>query len=243
MFSPTTRTTALASLLLLPLAAACGEGDTQSPEGQGTLEIYVYGEEFIEEGIPADAMSDGWAISFDGFAVEVTSVTVGQSEFSDATSIEIAPATGGEGHLLTDMQLPAGDYESADYALGTVRAVGSAQRGAVTKSFDWTFEVPTTYAECHTTFTIQDGQTSRMELTIHADHLFYDSLVSEDPALVFNQLAAADVDEDGNISKEELEDAPVGFLDVGNEEITDLWSWLEAQVATLGHIDGEGHCH
>ncbi|RDV36458.1 hypothetical protein DV096_18565 [Bradymonadaceae bacterium TMQ3] len=243
MFSPTTRTTALASLLLLPLAGACGESDAQSPDGQGMLNIFVYGEDFVEEGIPADAMSDGWAIAFDRFQVEVTSVTVGAANFSDVTTIEIAPPTGGEGHQLGELSVDAGTYESVDYALGTIRVGGSAEKEGVTKTFDWTFEVPTTYGECHTTVTVAADQASRLELTIHADHLFYDSLVSEDPALVFDPLAAADTNEDGNISKEELEAALVGTLDVGNEEIADLWSWLEAQVATLGHIDGEGHCH
>lgn len=244
MFSPTTRTAALASLLLLPLAGSCGESDAQTPDGQGMLNVFVYGEAFVEEGIPADAMSDGWAIDFEGFAVEVTSVTVGEAAFSDATTIQIAPPTEGEGHHLAELPLDAGTYESVDYALGTIRVVGSAEKEGVTKTFDWTFEVPTTYAECHTTVTVEADQSSRLELTIHADHLFYDSLVSEDPALVFAPLAAADGDdENDDISREELEATPVGALDVGNEAIENLWEWLEAQVATLGHIDGEGHCH
>jgi len=235
---------ALASLLLLPFAAACGDADAQSPDGQGTLNIYVYGEEFVEEGIPAEAMSDGWAIDFEGFSVEVTSVSVGDAEFSEATTIEISQPSEGQGHHLGELTLDAGEYESASYALGTIRVVGSAEKEGVIKTFDWTFEVPTPYAGCHTSFTIEADQASSLELTIHADHLFYDSLVSEDPALVFDALAAADTDdENDNISREELEAASVGTLDVGNAEVDNLWEWLEAQVATLGHIDGEGHCH
>src|SRR5690554_3266997 len=171
------RSTALAGLLLLPLAAACGESDAQSPEGRGMLEIYVYGEDFVEEGIPADAMSDGWAIDFEGFAVEVTSVSVGDAEFSEATTIEISQPSEGTGelpgmdHRLDELGLDAGDYDAPSYALGTIRVVGNAEKEGVTKSFDWTFEVPTTYAGCHTSFTIEADQTSYLELTIHADHL------------------------------------------------------------------------
>src|SRR5690606_24621185 len=35
--------------------------------GEGTLEVSVYGEEFIEETIPADAFVDGWTVTFDKF--------------------------------------------------------------------------------------------------------------------------------------------------------------------------------
>lgn len=250
MLNTNLRSTALASLLLLPFAAACGEGDAQSSDGQGMLNIYVYGEAFVEEGIPAEAMSDGWAIDFEGFGVQVTSVNVGNAEFSDATTIEIAqPSEGvgellGMGHHLGELRLDAGDYESASYALGTIRVIGSAEKEGDTRTFDWTFEVPTTYADCETSLSVEADQPSYVQLTIHADHLFYDSLVSEDPALVFDALAGADTDdENDNISREELEATPVGSLDVGNAEVNNLWEWLEAQVATLGHIDGEGHCN
>jgi hypothetical protein len=30
---------------------------------------------------------------------------------------------------------------------------------------------------------------------------------------------------------------------VGSRDIDNLWDFIEAQTHTLGHIDGEGHCH
>ena len=79
-------------------------------------------------------------------------------------------------------------------------------------------------------------------MTVHADHLFYDSLVSEEPELRFDALAAADTDMNDQITEAELAAAGVGSYDVGNEDVDDLWSWLVAHSRTLGHVDGEGHC-
>ena len=107
---------------------------------------------------------------------------------------------------------------------------------------DWTFTSSTRYSGCEANISLADGATASFELTIHADHLLYDSLVSSEPALRFDHYAAADADDDGVISQAELELASVGALDVGNTGVETLWGYLEAQITTLGHANGEGHC-
>ena len=113
----------------------------------------------------------------------------------------------------------------------------------MTKNFDWVFDEEVHYTECETTTSVTEGAASTFQITVHADHYFYDSLVSEDPILVFQGLADADADADGEITRAELEAADIGGLDPGSDgSVDDLWSWLVAQNATLGHVDGEGHC-
>lgn len=90
---------------------------------------------------------------------------------------------------------------------------------------------------------MKEGETASFQITVHADHLFSDSLVSSEPKVLFQPLADADSDGDGALSEAELVAADVGAYDPGSEDgIDDLWAWLGAQVRTLGHVDGEGHC-
>ena len=119
---------------------------------------------------------------------------------------------------------------------------GTATKGAESRSFDWVFDEATLYENCETETHVTTGTPGAFQVTVHADHLFYDSLVSEEPELRFDALAAADTDMNDQITEAELAAAGVGSYDVGNEDVDDLWSWLVAQSRTLGHVDGEGHC-
>ena len=47
------------------LVAACGGAET------GSITATVYGEELVEEGIPADIFNDGWRVDFDLFLVSI----------------------------------------------------------------------------------------------------------------------------------------------------------------------------
>src|SRR5690606_27829137 len=130
------------------------------------------------------------------------------------------------------------------FTLVSVDIEGTATRGDEIKRFHWRLDAPTRFAACETTTTVPEGGEGRFEITIHADHLFYDSLVSSEPALRFDAFAAADADDDGLITPEELAAADIGAYDAGSEGgVDDLWAWLLAQTRTLGHVDGEAHCH
>lgn len=235
------RTMGLAVIICGVFLTACGE-DEQSEE-TGEVQVTVYGESFIEEGIPAEEMADDWSIEFDSFTVELQDIVVGGVTTPAAEPIEISGETDGAGHLLVEAEIPVGTHEGPRFVIAEVEVSGSATDGDTTKTFDWTFDHLTHYEECETTTEVVDGESSTFQITIHADHFFYDSLVSEDPDLVFQALADADENDDGEITPQELGDRGIGSYDVGNNsEIDNLWAWLVAQSQTLGHVDGEGHC-
>ena len=251
-----------ASLALLALVFAC----SAAPERDYTATIY--GEAFIEEGIPADEFVDGWSVTFDRFLISVGEVSLAGAPLSDAAQrfqvFDLAQASGGAGfevgsgaHAVTDPDVgyiiapsadavagnaSAGDLELMTQGGHSLHIVGTATRAGdppMTRTFTWSFATRTMYAACDI-----DGA-SAAQLTIHGDHLFYDDLVSAEPNLAFDLIAAADTDDDGEITEAELRAVDItteARYQVGDlTAITDLWRFLEQQTATLGHINGEGH--
>ncbi len=254
------RQTTLATAVLL--AACSAETDDRDPQ---THRVTIYGEAFIEEGIPAGE-TDGWAIAFDQFLVAVDGVKAGDAVVSGQRVFDLTAASSGVGQPVGD--LADGPHDELAYRIGPASGAvagnataeqvrrmndggwsmwvsGTATREGVTKTFAWGFATDTRYAPCHTA-PAEDGDAVRSMLTIHADHLFYDDLVSETPNVAFQLVADADTDGDGTVTSEELRAVDITSLDryqVGNaDDITNLWQFIEAQSRTVGHIDGEGHC-
>lgn len=228
---------ALALLLLLP---ACGTDDDEA--GTGTISVRAYGESFIEAGIPAEDVDDGWAISFSRFDVSVEDIVVGGVALADPEPVDLSVASDGDGHELGTVSVSAGKHGEPSFTLSRVEIEGSAEKGDVSKTFHWVFDSSTKYAHCETSTSVEKDATAVFQITVHADHLFYDSLVSATPQLLFQPLADADTDEDGEITSSELGQVDIGAYDPGNEDTDDLWSFLVAQSRTLGHVDGESHC-
>ncbi len=231
----------LAIVAALFLASACS--DDKSEGGEGTLNITAYGEDFIELGIPADEMADGWSVNFDTFVVTIDAVNVANKSFPVSEPVDISVPTEGAGHRISSGVAPVGAHANSSFSITHVELAGSAVKDADTKTFNWTFENATNYTACETTTKVTDGGEATFQITVHADHFFYDSLVAEEPQVVFQALADADTDLDGFITKTELESTDIGSYDPGNDNTVDnLWTWLIAQSRTLGHVDGEGHC-
>lgn len=212
--------------LTLPLALlACGDD-------AGTITSTVYGEEFIEEGIPASELVDGWAVAFDKFLVSIgdTKAKAGEGGVEVGLDgfflVDLAAASGGAGHELASFAAPGGTYDHYAYRLApaadaaavnvstadadamraagySIRVVGSATKAGVTKTFDWGFTLKVTHAHCEVREAI-DGNAASIEATIHADHLFYDDAVSAEPDVAFQLIADADADADGAITLAEL---------------------------------------
>jgi hypothetical protein len=264
-------TLVLSSLVL----AACGGSDP----ADGTLRATVYGEEFIEDGIPADVFSDGWSVSFDKFLVSIGNVA-GQAGHDNPEIgspgfqiVDLAQSSGGEGYELAKLAAPGGEYDHYGYQLKadpnatalnadpadvtsmkaagySIWVKGSATKGAVTKTFDWGFTMKLTYAHCDLMDSV-DGDTLTAQATIHADHLFYDDAVSEEPNVAFQLIADADANADNTISSTELAAMDIRSqtrYQVGSKKdptgatIENLWQFIETQTVTVGHINGEGHC-
>jgi len=230
------------SALVLSTGLLAFSGCTGGDAGEGTVAVNTYGEAFIEEGIPAEEVTDGWAVTFDRFEVTLSGITIGDQTLEGPYKVDVSGATDGAGHSVGELTLPAGEYSGQDFEIERVELSGVASKDGVEKNFAWTFDAPVHYMDCEANTVVEDGGNASFQITIHADHYLYDSLVSEDPSLVFQGIADADADDDGTITKEELEAAGIGALDPGNEEVTNMWQWLVAQNATLGHVDGEGHC-
>ncbi len=210
-----TSLSSLTSLLSVALlAGACG---TDAP---GTITATVYGEEFIEEGIPADAFGDGWSVSFDRFLVSIGGVAAKAGERGREVGdpgfylVDLAQPSGGEGYELATFDAPAGTYDHYGYRLApsadaapvnvgaadaaamkaagySIWLAGSATDGTATKTFDWGFTLKLTHAHCDVSEKI-DGGAATMQATIHADHFFYDDAVSEEPNVMFQLIADAD---------------------------------------------------
>lgn len=216
---------------------SCG----RAPEG--TLRVTAYGESYIEQGIPASEVEDGWALVFRRFDVVFRDVVMAGVGVPLPESVNLAQSSSGEGHVLGAIELPAKTYSDGRFTLMALSIEGTARKGDDEKFFTWRFDQPMRYQACEGQTEVLAGHTANWEITLHADHLLFDSLVAEEPKKVFQPLAASDTNSDGRITQVELAAKGLGSFDPGSEGgINNLWEWLSAQVAVIGHVNGEGHC-
>lgn len=222
--------------VLVALLGACGEGE-------GTVRVTAYGESFIEDGIPASAMDDGWAVAFERFEVVTRDVRVAGADIAVVNRVDLAEPSNGAGHELGRVEVRAGGYADASFVVERIELDGAAALGDLTKTFRWAIDAPTAYESCEARMPVVDGEVATFQITVHADHLFYDSLVAEEPRVLFQAMSNADTDQDGEITSEELGVASIGSYDPGSDGgVEDLWSWLVAATRSLPHANGEGHC-
>ena len=108
---------------------------------------------------------------------------------------------------------------------------------------------------------VTPGARTDVALTVHLDHLFFDSLVVERAEMRFEALAAA-ADADGRVTLDALSAQPLADLrDTAGAPLRDasgapvlydpgsaplaaatLREFVRASLSTVGHLDGEGHC-
>lgn len=172
----------------------------------------------------------------------------------DRVSYEIAPVTSGtqlsESVTDEDKQLML-DGGFSFYVDAT------ATKQSVTKHFAWGFAMGTRYQECHSEqggkdeagIVVTNNSEVEVQLTTHGDHLYYDRLqASPDPAIVtslrFDTLAAADKDEDGEITLDELDALPlnVRLYDPSGLGAATQGAFVRSLARTIGHFRGEGEC-
>jgi len=244
------------SLLPILLVACAGEG-TWAPE--------TWGEEYLEEGIPAEEFADGCAATFDNFYVRIAEAGLVDGDdtvvagIPEALVFDVAAAGP---HPMPEVAAEKGFYDTARFLIGpgtaaegnadpaeldghAVRAVGSLTCGADAVTFDLTFDPETTYDCEPEDLTIVAGDATPTQLTIHGDHLFYDGLENADAEVRGQAWIDADADADGILTAEELKAtavAPLGYQVGSQGDVADLHAFVESLVGGLGHIDGEGHC-
>ncbi len=200
----------------------------------GTLEIRIYGEGFIEEGIPAAELSDGWAVKFDRFLVGVSDVKAarghGAPDLTDAQQriFDVATPSMGKGALVATAMVPGGAFNHVSYrikpatagamaapglvagALDGMVAAGEAVRveGKATKdgkTVSFAWGFKASVFHRECRGTAKvDGGSAATQITIHGDHLFYDDLFAAEPKVAFDIIAASDKDGDGTVTAAEL---------------------------------------
>lgn len=236
---------------------------------QGTYELRAFGEAFVEAGIPAAEVADGWAIRFTEFVVSIGEVSVDGPErraFGGWYVFDLAQPSGGKGHLLGAADAPFGDYEALRYRFGepeevaggnatpaqiaylvdnhaALHVLGAASKGDQTVALDWTFSISFGH-RCQITGRVDGDERGGTQMTIHADHLLLDDL-GPSGRIAFDLIAVADADGDGLVVPAEL--AQVSILaeeryQTGGRDIRDLWTFIGNLALTLGHVDGEGGC-
>lgn len=261
----------LREIIVLGVSTALFACDTARDEA---LEVRIYGEGYIEEGLPASIFSDGWSVRYEKFLVSVGGVAVAEKGADSELSVaefqvfDLSRASDGAGQavgsdlvslgrydatsfvIAADARATAGNATAADLKLMldgkfSVYVAGTASKGGDRKQFTWGFATYTDYSACESLAEVKGGAPAVVQLTIHGDHLLYDDLFSETPNVTFELIAAGDVDNDGEVTRAELEEVdlrPLANYQVGSTDIVDLWHFIEHLTTTIGHIDGEGHC-
>jgi hypothetical protein len=216
-------------------------GCAASEDGKGTLVVEMWGEEYIETGIPSSEFADGWGITYDRFLINLGAVTVAEEGADPAVSVpafrvwNLHTFQGPE--LLVEREVPAGSYVHTAYTIqpatadsvagnatdADVQAMvaggyavlveGTATKGDHTVAFSWGFQGTTAYDPCHSGGALEDGGTASIQLTFHGDHLFYDDAASTEPSLRFEDLALADADGDETVTPAELQAYEILALD------------------------------
>jgi len=214
-------------LVLLGLVGACDTGRNEA------LEVRVYGEAYIEEGLPADIFVDGWSLRYEKFLVSVGGVAVAQQgsapglEVTEFQVFDLTRASDGAGQVVASELVSLGRYDDTRFTIApdpaatagnatdadlklmvdggfSVYAAGTATKGGERKRFAWGFATHTDYSACESLAEVRGGQPGVVQLTIHGDHLMYDDLYSETPNVTFELIAAADTDGDGEVTRAEL---------------------------------------
>ncbi len=157
-------------------AAAIGLSGCGSEEF-GSVSFTTWGEEYIEEGIPAAQFEDGWSVKYKRFLVVLGDVRVADEAGQEAARMPgsrlVNHASPGVKEVVTFSDIEAKPWTQVSYKLAipdanteigdgateadktlmvgggyNVYAEGDVTNGGVTKSFAWGFGVPTLLARC-----------------------------------------------------------------------------------------------
>ena len=235
----------------------------------GQLDLRAYGEAFAEVGIPAAEVSDGWSVRFSELVVALDDIRVEGAESASADGgyvFDLAAQSYGVGQPLEALAVATGRYDELHFRVAppievvggnatdaqvdkmrtgryAVFVAGEATRDGRTIGFEWGIPIDSSY-DCAIESEVRADEPTRLELTLHADHLFADDLEVE-PELAFDAIAAADADDDGLVIPSELDAVELAGLDAyqtGRNDIVDLWAFVGNLALTMPHVNGEGQC-
>lgn len=260
------------ALTLAAAVAACGSPGslTFTTYGEDFIEKGIPAEEFEDDW---GVVFSKFLVTIGEIKVEAVDGTVGAS-LPDAKTWDLTKP--GPFVIAEAKDVPDQEYARVSYAMApkadvkagnatesdvelmktgkfSVYVEGKAKRGDEEKSFKWGFGSDTLLQDCTSEdgkagLTVPSGGEVKVELTIHGDHLFLDDLQAADSDLRFDAIAAADADEDGEVTLEELSKVDLTTLAEGTygtgsvADVNNLKQFIASQVRTLGHYRGEGEC-
>jgi hypothetical protein len=177
------------------------------------LSVTTWGEAFIEEGMPADAFEDAWAVTFSKFLVVVSAVEIKDAAGTPAAAVDGLPAvfdlvqpgpvvvaelgevTAQRYDDVSAVVAPAvdavaGSASDADTAVMvdggfSVLVEGNGVKGEDTFSFSWAFSTATRYGDCET-----DGEGNGIVVRAGEDNSA--ELTMHGDHFFYDDLAAAD---------------------------------------------------
>ena len=145
-------------------------------EDVGTIEVTTWGEEYIEQEIPAEDLADGWRVRFERFLVVVADVTIagddGEVAAGPSGSQLFDHTRPGPKTVVTFDEVEARTWEHVSFTIRPITAdttlaaaspddaellgaagasmhvAGRMTRGDVEKTFAWTFSRSTLHEEC-----------------------------------------------------------------------------------------------
>jgi len=139
---------------------------------------------------------------------------------------------------------------------------GTAHKGEQDVDIAWGFPFTVQLTECEAAdgtygVVVENNAQSLAQVTVHLDHLFFDSFVTEEPNLRFDAMAAVapssgpltldDLAQQDNLT--DLKAADGTSLGLGydpgstfNPVPANLRDYVIAAATTTGHWNGEGHC-
>jgi hypothetical protein len=159
------------------ITALVANGCSDEADGSGNVAFTTWGEEYIEDAIPADTFEDGWSVKFSKFVIVIRDARVADASGKVAAAMarprvfdmtkkgvkSVVRFDGLAAKAWTHVSFQIGPM-SADGELGdgateadkqdllasgaSMHVVGTATKDAVTKSFDWSFTVATLYDAC-----------------------------------------------------------------------------------------------
>ncbi|HEY6877072.1 MAG TPA: hypothetical protein VI299_03595 [Polyangiales bacterium] len=190
-------------------------------------------------------------------------------------------AIGTTGLTMTTFEdLPSGQWDQFGYET-PVAAVGFQKLGPVSdadvqamidqqltywiegtvqspKPVNFVFKVPvgSQFSECERDgepgVAVGEGRTTTAALTIHGDHVWFDTVVRGDEATVNRRtswLVKSDKDGDGMVTSDDLKSVKAEDVfptsegyNLSGASIATAYDFLRAQLASQGHLDGEGEC-
>ncbi|WP_437934863.1 hypothetical protein [Sorangium sp. So ce341] len=172
------RTTGSLCAAALSLAAAALAGCGDDGAGVGSVAFSTWGEEYIEQEIPAADLEDGWSIRYEKFLVVLRNVTVADREGNVGARMEgsilFDHTKPGVKPVVTFEGLEARPWERVSYEIGPadadtaldgateedkalmlaagasvhIEATARKGDGGEEKRLDWTFSLATRYADC-----------------------------------------------------------------------------------------------